>query len=97
MASRELSADTFESLLHERFGLADAEAELTEVERHPGDPRIEAFSLRFLANLPATAGQGMYRLRHPRLGEVDVFMTPIGSKPDGLLLEAVFNRVRGGA
>ena len=97
MASGELSAATFEALLHQRFAVEGTEAELTEVERHQADPGVESFSLRFLAPLPATAGQGTRRLSHPALGDLDVFLVPIGHSAEGLVLEAVFNQVRGRA
>jgi len=94
MASAQMSAATFEGLLRERFSMDEVEAQLTEVERHETDPRIESFSLRFLAPLPATAGQGIRRLSHPRLGDFDAFLVPVAHGEDGLVLEAVFNRIK---
>jgi hypothetical protein len=94
MASVEMSAAKFEGLLHEFFAMQEVEAELTEVERHESDPRVESFSLRFLAPLPATAEQGIRRLNHPRLGDFDAFLVPIAHSDKGLVLEAVFNRMK---
>jgi hypothetical protein len=52
----------------------------------------ECFSLRFRAPDDARLGQGTYRLRHGELGEIDLFLVPIGPSE----LEAVFNRVEDG-
>lgn len=35
--------------------------------------------------------QGIHRLRHPVLGEFDLFLVPIGMRDGGVELEAIFN------
>lgn len=37
------------------------------------------------------ARQGIHRLRHPVLGEMDLFLVPIGIRDGGVELEAIFN------
>jgi len=49
------------------------------------------FSLVFRARTAKYLPQGTFALSHERLGQLDVFMVPVGRDADGLLLEAVFN------
>jgi hypothetical protein len=35
--------------------------------------------------------QQIYRMRHPRLGEVGIFMVPIAQSRDGFIYQAIFN------
>jgi hypothetical protein len=48
-----------------------------------------AFSLRFETPEGTAIGQGSYRVTHPRLGEIVLFVAPVGA--GGRSLEAVFN------
>ncbi|ACB77527.1 DUF6916 family protein [Opitutus terrae] len=60
--------------------------------KHPPSPgRRQSFSLVFRAGLQWTCQQGIYPLTHPALGELGVFLTPIGRDAQGTELEAVFN------
>ncbi len=49
----------------------------------------------FRAVLRAAPGsdvqQGIHRLRHPVLGDLDLFLVPIGMRDGGVELEAIFN------
>lgn len=50
----------------------------------------EAFSLLFLGPLQPILPQRIYRLSHDGLGELDIFLVPIGPQADGMGYEAVF-------
>lgn len=102
-----MSADKPELLLREHFtGLSDATFELVS-EELPGfafehvktrglggesDAR-EPFSVIFLGPLEPILAQSMYRLRHSELGELDLFLVPVGPDRDnsGIQYEAIFS------
>lgn len=48
----------------------------------PGETRINrrAFSLLFAGSTEWFASQGIYRLEHPEIGVMDVFMVPLSSE-----------------
>ncbi len=69
--------------------LALREAELLPPQ--PGSPTKEPFSLLFLGEGDRTLDQRLHWMEHPVLGKVEVFLTPIGSTPQGMRYEAVFN------
>jgi uncharacterized protein DUF6916 len=52
----------------------------------------DGFTLLFRGALPGWLPQRIYRLRHAALGELDIFLVPIGPDPQGFRYEAVFNR-----
>lgn len=56
-------------------------------------PVQEAFSLIFYGPLEFFLPQGLRRLKHAKLGEMDIFLVPIGKKSDGYEYEAVFNHL----
>ena len=68
---------------------------LDEVRRMgpvPGAPRHEPFALLFSGPREPALAQATYRLRHGDLGELDIFLVPVGRAPGGgLLYEAIFN------
>jgi hypothetical protein len=49
------------------------------------------FSVVFLAPKDASLPQGIYRLLHPAMGEMEIFLVPIGRDSAGLKCEAIFN------
>ncbi|MDE2463520.1 MAG: hypothetical protein KGO02_07400 [Alphaproteobacteria bacterium] len=49
------------------------------------------FSLFFTGQGPHYLLQGTYRLSHDRLGDLDVFIVPVGRTDDGFRYQAVFN------
>jgi hypothetical protein len=66
---------------------------LTRTEVRPGRPRDGArdpFSLTFTGPADITLLQGIHPLRHPELGEVELFLTPVGQAAQDLAYEAVF-------
>jgi len=65
---------------------------LASVQRHPqqASPRTEPFSLLFVGDL--VLDQRIHQLRHQALGDLEIFLVPIGPDPSGTLqYEAVFN------
>lgn len=48
-----------------------------------------SFILYFVAGMELP--QGMYRMNHARLGEVEMFLVPHGPAPDGFHMTATFN------
>jgi hypothetical protein len=56
-----------------------------------GRGKRESFSLLFHAPRQWRYPQRIYRLSHPRFGELDVFLVPLGPDEKGMRLEAIFN------
>lgn len=96
----ELNSRICTDYLHSAFEV-DAAAglvpiELVEVKEGKFSPRVENFSLLFRGPMSPFFPQGMYRLIHPKLGELSIFLVPIGPNSGGMEYEAVFNRVLDG-
>ena len=96
-----VTAQDFEPLAGAAFavgsvGLADAPGAslslaLVEVERRPGGTSDrEPFSLMFEGPRSAFLPQGMRRLVHEGLGEMDLFLVPVGETDTAYRYEAVF-------
>src|SRR2546421_10069312 len=51
----------------------------------------EPFSLTFVASRPLRLPQGVYKMRHPQLGEMEIFLVQIGADQNSSIFEAVFN------
>jgi hypothetical protein len=49
------------------------------------------FSLVFLSRGPAPLPQRIYRLEHPTLGAMELFLVPLGPQGGRMRFEAVFN------
>jgi hypothetical protein len=86
-----LTAADFSPHLRERFVLsasddAALDVELVEVSGAGARP----FSLVFRGPGEPVLPQRIYRLEHPALGTLDLFLVPIGRQPDGVRYEAVF-------
>jgi len=50
-----------------------------------------AFSLLFHSDSPVLFPQGIYRMDHPDIGEVEIFLVPIARQQPGFVYQAVFN------
>lgn len=50
----------------------------------------QPFSLTFEAPAEPALPQRIYRLEHPQLGAMDIFLVPVARTPEGLRYEAVF-------
>jgi hypothetical protein len=91
-----LTAADFEPHLDTPFRLRtssgdDAELKLAEVRRLGAALREGgAFALVFVATVNPRWSQGIYRLSHPDLGTLEMFLVPIGPFAGGFGYEAVF-------
>lgn len=79
---------------------AEADAEkvfvitLIEVKNIISNKIQECFSLLFCATASeAPLFQQSFRLRHARLGEMELFLVPVKKNETGLFYEAVFNKL----
>lgn len=66
--------------------------ELVEVSEGISTPVQEQFSLIFRGPLETPFRQGMHRIEHEKMGELLLFLVPVGRKPEGMVYEAAFNR-----
>ena len=51
----------------------------------------EPFSLAFVAGRPLRLPQGIYKMRHPSLGEMEIFLVQVAADQTSSTFEAVFN------
>jgi hypothetical protein len=51
----------------------------------------EPFSLTFLGRAGLRLPQGIYKMRHATLGEMEIFLVQLADDPSGSAFEAVFN------
>lgn len=65
-----------------------AEARALKVHR---DGRRPPFALLFAGTPGEVLPQGIYRLSHPVLGVLDIFLVPIGATAEETRYEAIFN------
>ena len=94
MSLAELTAASFTGRLHETFTLATPgnalKLVLAEVEELGQSQHRRAFSLRFLGPSKPILPQATYRLDHPAMGSLEMFLVPLGPKDGGMRYEAVF-------
>ncbi len=55
-----------------------------------GAGRRDPYSLTFRGPPTPILPQRIYRIRHPRMGELDLFLVPIGPDAEGMRYEAIF-------
>ncbi len=98
MADKLLHKADFDPHLNSAFeihtdtlGIVEAELfELTE-KKYEGH---ESFSLIFKAPKEKVFNQKLYKLTHPEMGEISLFLVPITyGKGDGMYYQSVFNRL----
>ena len=99
MSDSILQRDDFAAALHTRFqvileGAAAIELELVEVSDLIASRRQEKFSLLFQGPLHVLLPQQIYRMAHAQLGEIELFIVPVGISEAGYSYEAVFNRLK---
>lgn len=70
-----------------------AELELLEVVEARSTSRQQQFSVFFRGPLEYILPQGTYHMEHEKMGEIDLFIVPVGRDQDGFRYEAVFNYV----
>ncbi len=66
---------------------------LTGIVEHVKNERQEAFSIFFHGPSTMFMQQGLRHLKNERLGEVSMFLVPVGQDADGFQYEAVFNHM----
>jgi hypothetical protein len=71
-----------------------AEVELLEVVEGVSTPAQEQFSIVFRGPLEYFLPQHTYHVEHEKMGEMDIFIVPVGKEADGFRYEAVFNYIR---
>jgi Domain of unknown function (DUF6916) len=94
----DLNSKIFREQLHTQFtvhaGGQPLLLELVEVSEREDSPRVEFFSLHFRGPLNPQLAQQIHRLEHERLGDFEIFLTPISADSQGAVYEAIFHRFR---
>lgn len=69
--------------------------ELVEVQTHgklePGSEKRQRFTVMFRGPMDPHLPQQIYTLGHETLGDLQLFLVPVGPDAEGLLYEAVFS------
>ena len=65
--------------------------EVSEIGSPKPQEKRRAFALVFLGPSDYPLNQQIYRLTHPKMRELNLFLVPIGPNQEGLQYEAVFN------
>ena len=92
-----LALEHFSGHVNETFPAALNEGEvpfvLVEARALPApSPATRApFALLFRNTSSFLFPQQIYRMRHPRLGEVGIFLVPVAREREGFLYQAIFN------
>jgi hypothetical protein len=90
----ELKPEHFDGLIGTPFPIVDSEWALVlrAVDRLKSpSPRGEPFSLSFEGPAHTRGVQGIYRLQHPELGILEIFLVPLAPVDALPQFEAVFN------
>jgi hypothetical protein len=89
----------FESALDSTFDVSSDGAEgaafalrLVEVNRRSAPVGWEQFSAIFIGPAAPVFAQGTYRFAHAALGELDIFMAPVGRDTAGIQYEVCVSR-----
>lgn len=69
------------------------ELKMTKVVEHAKSDRQEAFSVFFLGPAERFMPQGICKVKHAQLGELEVFLVPVAKTNEGFEYEAAFNYV----
>ncbi|MBS1794010.1 MAG: hypothetical protein JSS81_09160 [Acidobacteria bacterium] len=90
-----LNYEDYATQTNTKFLLTDfnLELELRDVVRKTGGPNQDMFSLVFRGPKENYLGQGIFQLRHEKLGDGELFLVPIGVDQEGYQYEAGFNRI----
>ncbi len=94
----ELHADRFAEYINSEFQVLDYlpvqfALRMVEVQERSKSPQQEIFALLFHGPGQYFMPQGIHKLKHSQLGEIDLFLVPVGQDPQGFQYEAVFNRL----
>jgi hypothetical protein len=66
---------------------------LAKIAEHVKTERQEVFSLFFQGPSAPFVAQGIHKLKHSHLGELELFLVPVGRDKDGFQYEAAFNNL----
>ena len=100
MSDRTLVFEDFADKVEQLFVVSDAEvpaipltlAEAELLSAKPARPGIRPpFTLTFLAKDPRVLPQRLYRMEHGQLGDLTIFLVPIGKDAQGVKYQATFN------
>ena len=96
-----VTVETFVELVGERFTVESGDGssqlfELVEATSNPDHARTtgstrDPFSLIFRGPIQPFLLQGTYRFQHREIGELDIFIVPIGPRDDHMQYQAVFS------
>jgi hypothetical protein len=67
---------------------------LFEITDGINNERQEQFALHFYGPLNVQFRQGLMTLDHDSMGAIELFLVAVGQRPEGVVYEAVFNRLR---
>ena len=87
----------FAGCLDQEFGIvfSDGVLPVKLAEARPLGVRPESirepFALTFVAGQPLRLPQGIYKMRHPQLGEMEIFLVQVAADQSSSSFEAVFN------
>ena len=94
-----MSLRNFEAALESSFEIGPVEgdgtpiaARLVEVKARSAPPGYEQFSALFVGPAEPIWPQGTYRFVHDRLGELELFMVPVGRATAGIEYEVCISR-----
>jgi hypothetical protein len=87
---------TFDGCLDTEFHIIENDVsvcvlKLTEILENTKTPQQEVFSLILHGPREPFVPQGMRHLKHDKLGELELFLVPIGKVEDGFEYQSVFN------
>jgi hypothetical protein len=94
-----LTLEHFAGCVNETFtaSLSDMDVPFVLVEARPLDGQVPPnaqrapFSLLFRNTSAFLFPQQIYPMKHPRVGEVGIFLVPVAQERQGFLYQAVFN------
>ncbi len=66
---------------------------LVSAEDRGSTPSHECFSLLFRGPVDSFLPQRIYAMEHEVLGQMDLFLVPVGQEARGFVYEAIFNRL----
>src|ERR1051326_3720043 len=68
--------------------------ELFRIDERHDSPRVDQFSLLFRGPMSPWLPQATYRLRNGQIGEIALFLVPVGPEEGRMIYQAAFNRLR---
>lgn len=96
MALPQLGLTAFAEQVGTEFEVMDDPArvfalQFTKISEQTRTERSEAFSLLFHGPADRSMKQGIHKLKHAQLGEIEMFLVPVAQDQTGFEYEAVFN------